>query len=211
VEIKRGGYPLYNYRGVVTFTHAGHEFVEPELVYRIAALCHIKNKKVTCTRGMVTSYEQKAIADKLLLANPTWYKSASGAIYNGLKCMVAAPGNSMHEYGQAMDIGDKWFEALTNGELELYGLCKPMNYEPWHVQIIETKMAAFATIKKEYKKMAQIKDYDKISDWAKPAVVKTMQIGFMAGDDKGNFNPQDPITREQMAAILSKLYDAFLK
>ena len=48
-------------------------------------------------------------------------------------------------------------------------------------------------------------DASKISPWALPYVEKAAELGIMIGDDKGNFNPQNPITREQMAKIICEL------
>jgi hypothetical protein len=50
---------------------------------------------------------------------------------------VAAPGTSRHEAGYAIDA--KWAESMTDEELARYGLWRPMDYEPWHVEPIETK------------------------------------------------------------------------
>lgn len=48
------------------------------------------------------------------------------------------------------------------------------------------------------------KDDAKISSWAKQAVDKVADAGLMVGDTKGNFNPKDSVTREQLAVILEK-------
>ena len=48
---------------------------------------------------------------------------------------VAAPGTSRHESGIAADVNSDWFQGLANDVLSRYGLEKPMDYEPWHVQL----------------------------------------------------------------------------
>lgn len=49
------------------------------------------------------------------------------------------------------------------------------------------------------------KDQAKISDWAKSAVDEVSEKGWMLGDDKGNFNPQAPVTREELAVVLARI------
>jgi LAS superfamily LD-carboxypeptidase LdcB len=49
--------------------------------------------------------------------------------------MVAQPGTSRHESGIAADVNSDWFQGLANDVLSKYGLEKPMDYEPWHVQL----------------------------------------------------------------------------
>lgn len=53
-------------------------------------------------------------------------------------------------------------------------------------------------------------DDAKISEWHKDDVYKAYQLGLMKGDgDK--FEPQSPVTREQLATTLVRLYDALKK
>jgi hypothetical protein len=141
----------------ITFTYKGHDAVHPALKGRLAYYCEVKGKRLTCTRGFVTSAEQKAITDQKLRENPTWYRDSTGAVYKPAsgttpaQCMVAAPGNSNHEFAQAMDISEVWFNSVTNTELAQFGLYKPMDYEPWHVQVIETKGVSKEEIKRYFK------------------------------------------------------------
>ncbi len=57
---------------------------------------------------------------------------------------------------------------------------------------------------KEVDKMAY-KDQSQIPAWAKAAVEKATKEGWMIGDEEGNFRPNEPITRAEMAVILSRL------
>ena len=41
--------------------------------------------------------------------------------------------------------------------------------------------------------------------WAVPAIEYCQQTGMMVGDPDGNFRPQSPIKREEMASILKGL------
>lgn len=56
---------------------------------------------------------------------------------------------------------------------------------------------------KEVKKVA-FKDAKEIPSWAKEAVEKVKEKGYMVGDD-GFFRPNDPITRAEMAVIIARL------
>jgi len=52
--------------------------------------------------------------------------------------MVANAGQSRHNAGLAVDV-DGWVTELNNDQLAKYGLYKPMDYENWHIEPIETK------------------------------------------------------------------------
>lgn len=57
---------------------------------------------------------------------------------------------------------------------------------------------------KEEKDMTY-KDEKSIPDWAKAAVNRVTARGLMQGGTDGNFRPNDPITRAEMAVILDRL------
>jgi len=59
---------------------------------------------------------------------------------------VTPPGNSWHEYGEAIDAPT--LNAVSETDLIEYGLIKPLSKEPWHVQPIETK--SFSQDKQSY-------------------------------------------------------------
>jgi S1-C subfamily serine protease len=52
---------------------------------------------------------------------------------------------------------------------------------------------------------ASIKDLDKSSSYAKQAISELSGRGIITGDNHGNFNPQDSITRAQMATMLVRV------
>lgn len=43
-----------------------------------------------------------------------------------------------------------------------------------------------------------------ISSWAKDAVYQMKKLGIYIGDEKGNVNPQKPVTKEELAVVLSR-------
>ena len=51
-------------------------------------------------------------------------------------------------------------------------------------------------------------DFDKVSSWAKDAVKKVKEAGIMVGDGEGNFNPQKPVTREELAVVISRILES---
>ena len=53
--------------------------------------------------------------------------------------LVAPPGYSRHNAGLAVDVTSEWAKNLTNPELAKYGLHKPMCYENWHIEPLETQ------------------------------------------------------------------------
>ncbi len=48
-------------------------------------------------------------------------------------------------------------------------------------------------------------DQASIPEWAKEAVQTVTEKGWMQGDDQGNFNPNSPVTRAELAVVLSRL------
>lgn len=56
-----------------------------------------------------------------------------------------------------------------------------------------------------------IKDMDDVSQWAKDAVKNVIKSGIMIGDDKGYFNPKDYCTRQELAVIVSRLMNLYIK
>lgn len=57
---------------------------------------------------------------------------------------------------------------------------------------------------KEVEKVAY-KDQKSIPAWAKDAVDYVTEKKLMIGDDRGNFNPNKPITRAELAVVLQRL------
>ena len=49
------------------------------------------------------------------------------------------------------------------------------------------------------------KDSNKVSAFAKSSVEKLEKIGLIKGDNNGNFNPKNPINREEFAVVIDRL------
>lgn len=58
---------------------------------------------------------------------------------------------------------------------------------------------------------ALIKDLDKSSSYAKQAISDLAGAGILTGDNFGNFNPQDTITRAQMITMLARILKLDIK
>ncbi len=41
--------------------------------------------------------------------------------------------------------------------------------------------------------------------WAKASIERIAKLGLIVGDDRGNFNPNEPLTRAQFAAVVDRL------
>ncbi len=59
-------------------------------------------------------------------------------------------------------------------------------------------------IEEEYS--MDFKDQASIPAWAAEAVQRAAEQGWMVGDGEGNFRPNDPITRAELAVILDRLH-----
>lgn len=137
LDIKKYGWG--NAKRWLIFKYPNQSDIDPVLKARLAAMAASLGVVFTIVRGSVTQAEQQMIADLKLQQNPGWVRKPNGAIYNQRgQCMVAAPGTSPHEDDLAID-GDNRIEAISNYVLAKFGLCRPMGYEPWHIQPIETK------------------------------------------------------------------------
>jgi murein L,D-transpeptidase YcbB/YkuD len=122
----------------VKFKYQDEAYIYPKLLNAANALCAAKNKGCTCTSGYRSLAKQKIINADSLQSHKGAYQTANGAVYTpDGKCWAAAYGASNHCFCIAMDITDEWFKTLTNTELKRYGLIKPMDYELWHVQLLE--------------------------------------------------------------------------
>lgn len=58
--------------------------------------------------------------------------------------------------------------------------------------------------KELYKEMIAEKKGDEPSDWAKDSCEKAKSAGTFGGDGEGNFNWQDPVSREALAAVMDR-------
>lgn len=114
-------------------TGSDWRLIDPILAGRLAAVSKAKGKKTELTQGYRTP-EKQAKLYKMYLE---YKRTGKGEIK-----LAAKPGTSKHEYGLAVDTSSQPLRGMNNAELKPYGLHKPINSEPWHVEPIETKNSA---------------------------------------------------------------------
>lgn len=98
--------------------------LDPKFVEKLENLGQGIGEKVSITSGYRTIEEQQRL----------WMESDKTGKW------VARPGESKHNFGIAVDVKNEKIRAMTNEELAQYGLYKPMDYENWHLEPIETKV-----------------------------------------------------------------------
>lgn len=173
VAVLNGVYKTANPETWLKFSHSRQDRVHPVLAGRLAYLASIRNRILPITSGF-RSIEEQINAQKTALAdNPVYYQTADGGVWKPVKGgkdqrMVAPAGSSSHNWGLAIDSSSTWLSAMTNAELKQFGLRKPMNYENWHVEPIETAGMTLAGKKNEF--------YEYMNGGHSPMDIKTLQM-----------------------------------
>jgi hypothetical protein len=179
----------------VKFKYSDEVYVFPKLIQAINILCVAKGKDCLCSSGYRSIEKQKIINKDVLASHKGAYQTEDGAVYTGTGdnriCWASAYGKSNHNYCIAMDIPDEWFTQLSNTELKSYGLIKPMEHEPWHVQLIIHNGITLKQ-KQEIRDMVLGVDDMYIQFGDKNDKVKTIQnylndLGYDCGNVDGNF------------------------
>ena len=57
----------------------------------------------------------------------------------------------------------------------------------------------------DYDKLSTFKDGNKTDEWAKPYMEGAVEAGYFKGDDKGNLNPTNSITRAESVTVLTRI------
>lgn len=98
------------------------EGLVPGFANRLAGLAASRGQKIHITSGYRSIEEQRVL----------WENSDKTGKW------VAAPYKSRHNYGLAIDTSS-FPKYMSNAELAKFGLYKPMPYEDWHIEPVETK------------------------------------------------------------------------
>ena len=126
----------------IVFDNPWQDRVDPELKGRITAVGEDHNEVQHAMSGFRSKAEQVSAANAAMEAHRSegYYQVEDGRVYNSSgQCMVAAPGTSNHNYSMAVDVASSSrINQMTNEQLAPYGLVKPMDYECWHVQTLES-------------------------------------------------------------------------
>jgi len=105
-----------------------HEF----FAERLNNLAKAYGKPLSINSGYRSDQEQMRLINEWRAKNP-------GKSEEERRKWVADPGRSNHAVGIAADISG-WIQSLPDSELEKFGLYRPMSWEPWHFEPIETKI-----------------------------------------------------------------------
>jgi hypothetical protein len=114
---------------------------------RLAKLAEDLGVPAVITSGLRDDVEQLRMVNYWLAKGPKYALRADGAAYevSSGNVMAAAPGKSRHRLSIAADLSTdagtiyEVYGKISNSELEEYGLHKPISYEDWHFEPIETK------------------------------------------------------------------------
>lgn len=92
----------------------------------------------------------------------------------------------------------------------MFGVGKPITRE--ELTTLIDRYLAYKDLKLAEKKsgLSHFNDEETISDWAAESLELLCLGGIIEGDDKGNFRPQDNITRAEAATIFVRLDDAII-
>lgn len=194
--------PTYHYLSDVSnYLTGNYEGVDPIFLGRLAYVAKVCKTKFKITEGYRSTERQKELYEE--------YKS-------GKLKSAARPGTSWHEFRLAVDTSTSPIRGWSNSDLKVYGLCKPILSEGWHIQPIETMGLSGDGNRKKWQPLevedmtkdetlALIKSENngketKVSSWAKDSWCKAVAKGVVDGSCPGG-----QLTREQFAVILDRL------
>lgn len=145
-------YKLGDVIAAITYNNPWQDRIHPVLAGRIAYFTMLKDgRKTICTSGFRSDEEQLKAQRDALAQHKSYRQGSDGRVYNSSgQCMVSALGQSSHNWGLAFDSRGTWLEKVSDAELRRYGLRKPMSYEPWHIEPIETSGMTLAVKKAEF-------------------------------------------------------------
>lgn len=178
------------------FAKPWQDRIYPDFAKRLAYAAKLKKKELKIASGFRSIDEQVTAGKDALTTNKDYYQKSDGAVYDEKgQCMVSAPGNSSHNWGIAVDV-DGWMETMPSVELEKYGLRRPMVYEPWHLEPIETKGLTLEEKKKIFYSYMRGRYY--------PMDIKSFQmIAGLIPD--GIVGPKTIAKAEEMKDIINKM------
>ncbi|MDN4093591.1 peptidoglycan DD-metalloendopeptidase family protein [Brevibacillus agri] len=161
--------------------------------------------------------------------------SGSGVGGYGITTIIKDKGNHLHLYahlhqalvrvGQYVQIGQVigkqgntgasagqhlHYEVRPYGNKPCFGYgdkSKPWTFTVEPLQYVEQyyQQNNMNVVNKPVNKGDKFMDDHLISPWAKDAVYEMKKLGLMKGDETGNFHPDKPITREELAVVISRL------
>lgn len=123
--------------------------LQPAMKTRLASLLQAAPPELEGRIGLYSAYRSPETQARLFAAS------------NGSGHMVARPGGSQHNFGSAVDLAyktdaGKWVslerapksvKEWVAGNVESHNLKLPMDYEPWHVELAETRNFGYVSDK----------------------------------------------------------------
>lgn len=149
--------------GGKTFTSSGYEVIYPKFEsqwlkfsssktsqinpifgQRLEKLAQDLGEVIPISSGFRSMQDQINLIQAHLRDEPESYAISNGGhLYKNGVSMTAAPGHSRHQYGIAVDVKNtgigKTIRQMSNDQLAPYGLYKPMSYESWHIEPVESR------------------------------------------------------------------------
>lgn len=118
----------------LNFRYSDEKEVLPELTTAMNTFLKSKGWTRTVSSGYRSLAKQKIInADSARQHGVK--QNADGSVFANGKCWASAYGCSNHNYGLALDMDN--MNQVTNEQLKPFGLCKTMEHEPWHFELIK--------------------------------------------------------------------------
>ena len=154
--------------------------LDPIFIGRLAYYAFISGTTFKITEGFRTKERQEELYRQFLRGE---IKSAAKA------------GTSWHEYGLAVDTSSKPIRQATNEELKKYGLCKPISYEGWHIQPIET---LGKTNRKEFAPMEK-------THWGEKHLNSLVKKGIIISPEAHINTLDETMTKAQIFAIIDRI------
>ena len=129
----------------LTFATGTNSNIDPVFAMRLAA--YARDNETTLT---ITSAYRSIATQEVLYKNAGGKQDEDGNWYGVKDSVVARPGLSWHQHGQAVDVSG--LRNVASSSLEEYGLHKPISGEPWHAEPLETKPVKYkdVTTKKSF-------------------------------------------------------------
>lgn len=106
------------------------------------------------------------------------------------------------QYTDRWVIGGKAFDG-NYAYKDYPSLTNPQGKEEAHMTEAQVKALAEQAVEAYFTGLGK----QDVSDWAREAVEFVRDHGLMNGDTDGNFRPQSPITRQELAAVLKNLLE----
>ena len=180
----------------------------------LQARCNVANN---AKADYFVSVHCNAAEDKSAHGTETWYSNKDSKSKVLANCIQAELIKQIKLTDRGVKIGNYY---VTNSAkmpavlVELAFISNPEEEKLLNDPVFQKKCALgiangiFRTVGKEpIKEVNNVFKDVPVTHWAYKDIEKLNKLGVIKGDEKGNFNPDKPATRAEIAAMLSRLYD----